>query len=75
MILILTLLCLQLLLKNKVMSNMIEERDKFNNTALHLASMKGHQETVKASYEGNSFVFKAFLFISLCDFLVEKNFS
>ena len=54
---------------------MIEERDKFNNTALHLASMKGHQETVKASYEGNSFVFKAFSFISLCDFLVEKNFS
>lgn len=26
---------------------MIEERDKYNNTALHLASVKGHQATVK----------------------------
>ena len=26
---------------------MIEERDRYNNTALHLASMKGHTDTVK----------------------------
>ena len=37
----------QLLLQKKKMKMMIEERDRYNNTALHLASMKGHTDTVK----------------------------
>ena len=37
----------QLLLQKKKMRMMIEERDRYNNTALRLASMKGHTDTVK----------------------------
>jgi len=38
---------LKLLLTNSELILMLEDRDKFNNTALHLASRKGHSETVK----------------------------
>ncbi|CAK8698608.1 transient receptor potential cation channel subfamily A member 1-like isoform X2 [Clavelina lepadiformis] len=38
---------LTILLRRNKMRLMIEERDKYNNTALHLASVKGHTDTVK----------------------------
>uniref|UniRef100_H2Y8X8 Ion transport domain-containing protein n=1 Tax=Ciona savignyi TaxID=51511 RepID=H2Y8X8_CIOSA len=38
---------IMLLLKRNKMRLMIEERDRYNNTALHMAAMKGHTDTVK----------------------------
>ena len=38
-----------MLLQKPKIRLMIEERDKYNNTALHLAATKGHTNTVKVS--------------------------
>jgi len=37
----------QLLMQNNTIAASLEERDKSNNTALHLAAGRGHSDTVK----------------------------
>jgi len=37
-------------MENKEILSSIDEREKSNNTALHLAAMKGHSEVVKVCF-------------------------
>ena len=38
-----------MLLQTDAAKNLVEEKNKYNNTALHLASMRGHNEMVKVN--------------------------
>jgi len=37
-------------MQNKEIQSLIDEKDKSNNTALHLAAVKGHSEVVKVCF-------------------------